>query len=59
VTPSRTDHTQNRYLLNVVYRYILERPVLEPPGARWTYCGGATALLGRLIADGTGMPLPQ
>jgi CubicO group peptidase (beta-lactamase class C family) len=41
------------------YRYILERPVLEPPGARWTYCGGATALLGRLIADGTGMTLPQ
>jgi CubicO group peptidase (beta-lactamase class C family) len=41
------------------YRYILERPVLEPPGARWTYCGGATALLGRLIADGTGMSLPQ
>lgn len=41
------------------YRYVLERPILEPPGARWTYCGGATALLGRLIADGTGQPLPQ
>jgi CubicO group peptidase (beta-lactamase class C family) len=41
------------------YRYILERPVLEPPGSRWTYCGGATALLGRLIADGTGQSLPQ
>jgi CubicO group peptidase (beta-lactamase class C family) len=41
------------------YRYILERPILEPPGARWTYCGGATALLGRLIADGTGRSLPQ
>jgi CubicO group peptidase (beta-lactamase class C family) len=41
------------------YRYILERPILEPPGARWTYCGGATALLGRLIADGTGQSLPQ
>ncbi len=41
------------------YRYILERPVLEPPGTRWAYCGGATALLGRLIADGTRMPLPQ
>lgn len=40
-------------------RYVLERPILEPPGARWTYCGGATALLGRLIADGTGQPLPQ
>ena len=41
------------------YRYILERPILEPPGTRWTYCGGATALLGRLIADGTGRSLPQ
>jgi CubicO group peptidase (beta-lactamase class C family) len=41
------------------YRYILQRPILEPPGARWTYCGGATALLGRLIADGTGRSLPQ
>ncbi|MCW3814314.1 beta-lactamase family protein [Micromonospora sp. DR5-3] len=41
------------------YRYVLERPILEPPGARWAYCGGATALLGRLIADGTGQPLPQ
>ena len=26
------------------------------PGAKWTYCGGATALLGRLIAMGTGEP---
>src|SRR2546423_349415 len=41
------------------YRYILERPILEPPGARWAYCGGAAALLGRLIADGTGRSLPQ
>ncbi|MER6593380.1 serine hydrolase [Micromonospora purpureochromogenes] len=41
------------------YRYILERSVLEPPGVRWTYCGGATALLGRLIAAGTGRSLPQ
>lgn len=41
------------------YRYVLERPILEPPGTRWAYCGGATALLGRLIQDGTGLPLPQ
>jgi CubicO group peptidase (beta-lactamase class C family) len=27
------------------------------PGAKWTYCGGATALLGRLIAKGTSEPL--
>ena len=41
------------------YRFVLERPIVEPPGARWTYCGGATALLGRLISNGTGRPLPE
>jgi CubicO group peptidase (beta-lactamase class C family) len=41
------------------YRYVLERQILEPPGTRWCYCGGATALLGRLIADGTGQSLPE
>jgi CubicO group peptidase (beta-lactamase class C family) len=41
------------------YRYVLERPVVEPPGLRWTYNGGATALLARLIAKGTGLPLPE
>lgn len=39
------------------YRYILERPIAEPPGVRWTYNGGATALLARLIAKGTGRSL--
>jgi CubicO group peptidase (beta-lactamase class C family) len=39
------------------YRYVLERPVIAEPGARWVYCGGATALIGRLIAEGTGQPL--
>ena len=39
------------------FRNILERPVVGEPGARWSYCGGATALLGRLIAKGTGEPL--
>jgi CubicO group peptidase (beta-lactamase class C family) len=39
------------------YRFILERPVVMEPGKRWTYCGGATALLARLIARGTGTPL--
>jgi len=41
------------------YRFILERPVVGPPGKRWLYCGGATALLGRIIAKGTGQPLPD
>ena len=39
------------------YRYVLERPVVFAPGTRWVYCGGATALLARLIADGTGRSL--
>jgi len=39
------------------FRFVLERPIVGEPGARWTYCGGATALLGRLIAKGTEEPL--
>lgn len=39
------------------YRFVLERPIVGEPGDKWTYCGGATALLGRLIARGTGQPL--
>lgn len=35
-------------------RFVLERPIVSEPGVKWTYCGGATALLGRLIAKGTG-----
>jgi CubicO group peptidase (beta-lactamase class C family) len=41
------------------YRYVLERRVVGEPGRRWTYCGGATALIGRIIADGTGKTLPD
>jgi CubicO group peptidase (beta-lactamase class C family) len=41
------------------YRFVLERPVLEPPGVRYSYSGGATALLGGLLARGTGRPLPE
>jgi CubicO group peptidase (beta-lactamase class C family) len=41
------------------YRYVLERPVIEPPGVRWIYNGGATALLARLIIKGTGRPLHE
>lgn len=39
------------------YRYVLEQPVVEAPGNTWTYSGGAVALIGKLIADGTGQPL--
>lgn len=41
------------------YRYVLERPIVEEPGRRWSYCGGATALLGGLITKGTGEPLAE
>jgi CubicO group peptidase (beta-lactamase class C family) len=40
------------------YRFVLARPVTGTPGKRWHYSGGATALLGRLIAKGTGRSLP-
>lgn len=39
------------------YRYVLERRVVRQPGAYWSYCGGATALLARTIAKGTGKTL--
>ena len=39
------------------FRFILERPVVGEPGVKWIYCGGATALLGRIIARGTGEEL--
>jgi len=39
------------------YRYILERRIVDRPGAHWTYCGGATALLARLISKGSGKSL--
>lgn len=39
------------------YRYVLEQPVISTPGEQWNYSGGATALIGRLIAKGAGMPL--
>jgi CubicO group peptidase (beta-lactamase class C family) len=39
------------------HRFVLERPIVGAPGERWSYNGGATALLGRLIARGTGAAL--
>src|SRR5207248_1678920 len=41
------------------FRFVLARPFVEPPGQHWIYNGGATALLGRLIAKGSGQPLPE
>lgn len=38
-------------------RYVLERAIVTEPGTTWTYCGGATAVLARLIERGTGRSL--
>ncbi|MEM7198532.1 MAG: serine hydrolase, partial [Pseudomonadota bacterium] len=37
--------------------YVLSQPVEKKPGTKWQYNGGATALIGKLITDGTKMPL--
>ena len=39
------------------YRFVLSRPFLVDPGKMWQYNGGATALLAKLIARGSGQPL--
>jgi CubicO group peptidase (beta-lactamase class C family) len=39
------------------YRFILDRPMVGEPGAAWTYNGGATAIVARLIARGAGVPI--
>jgi CubicO group peptidase (beta-lactamase class C family) len=40
-------------------RFVLERPIVAEPGTAWTYSGGAVALIGALIAKGTGQMLPD
>jgi CubicO group peptidase (beta-lactamase class C family) len=37
----------------------MERRVVDTPGAHWSYCGGATALLARIIAKGSGKTLHE
>jgi CubicO group peptidase (beta-lactamase class C family) len=52
-----TDPTNSEIMMEAAsdrYRFILERGLVDPPGSRWTYNGGATALLGRIIANGFG-----
>ncbi len=41
------------------YRFVLDRKIVEPPGKRWIYSGGNVALLGALIARGSGKTLPE
>lgn len=35
------------------YRYVLERPVIQQPGAVFKYCGGATQLLAGILRQAT------
>jgi CubicO group peptidase (beta-lactamase class C family) len=39
------------------FRYVLGRDITGPPGKVWSYSGGATALIGEIIARGTGLGL--
>jgi CubicO group peptidase (beta-lactamase class C family) len=39
-------------------RFILDRPVMGPPGEGWIYGGAGPALLGHLIERGSGQSLP-
>lgn len=39
------------------YRYVLEQPFAATPGERWTYSGGATALLAAVLKQVSGRPL--
>jgi CubicO group peptidase (beta-lactamase class C family) len=39
------------------YRFILEQAIIGEPGVQWDYSGGATAIVGKLIANGAGKSL--
>jgi CubicO group peptidase (beta-lactamase class C family) len=55
-----TDPTNSETAMDLAedrYRFILGAPVVIEPGNRWLYSGGATALLARIIAKGTGKRL--
>jgi CubicO group peptidase (beta-lactamase class C family) len=53
-----SDPTNSEIAMDLArYRYVLERRVVREPGLRFTYCGGATALLARIIAKGVGNSL--
>ena len=55
-----TDATNSETSMDMApdrYRFVLGAPVVMEPGKRWIYNGGATALLARIIARGTGKPL--
>lgn len=38
-------------------RYVLSKPIAQPPDAQWTYNGGSTDLLGNILERVSGKPL--
>jgi CubicO group peptidase (beta-lactamase class C family) len=55
-----TDPTNSETAMDIApdrYRFILGGPVVMEPAKRWLYNGGATALVARIIAKGTGKRL--
>lgn len=60
VTVPYTDPTNSEIAMDRApdrYRFVLSLPIVREPGTRWTYSGGATALLGRMISDSAGRSL--
>ncbi len=41
------------------YRFVLDRPMVDAPGERWVYNGGAVAVIAKVISDAVGMPIDQ
>ncbi len=57
-----TDPTNSEIAMEMAadrYRFVLGRAAVMEPGKVWSYSGGTTALLGRMISHGTGLPLHQ
>ena len=36
------------------YRHVLGQPLARQRSEKWIYCGGATALVGKILENGTG-----
>ena len=53
--PRNSEHAMG--LAGDRYRFVLDRPMVTAPGTQWVYNGGATTVLGRLIAKGSGRSL--
>ena len=60
--PPYTDPANSEFAMEAAAdrnRFVLDRPIVAAPGTRWIYSGGALALLGTLIARGSGLTLPE